>query len=330
MSVLKVAVIGAGAMGRLHARAIARRTERVGDCELALIIDRHADRSVSVSDEFGGTAGAEEDIEAAGIDAVVLAIPTRDHEALARRCMELGLDVLLEKPMTLGVSEAEGLTLLAERSGRILQVGHTEWYNPGWRRALARVGHPDRIDVERLGPRSARGLDIDVVQDFMLHDLDWVTRIVGEEIVGLEAEGRSVDGLSLDEARVELRFTSGCVAQLQASRVHSARRRVVRIEGGFGTAEADLTTGLLTRLDVGEAGPLDERAVAEEMDASNPGDEPLDAQWADFLRACSDRKAPANDGRVGAAAIALVEQVRNAIGVPAEVSVGADDFAVRR
>jgi predicted dehydrogenase len=324
MTALRVAVVGAGVMGRLHARAIARRAKAVGDCSLEYVIDRHRDRSDRVAAEFGGRAAAPPHADWSAIDAAVIAIPTRGHAVLTKELLDLGLDILLEKPMALTVREAQELADLAEQTGRILQVGHTEWYNSGWRAALKHAGQPNLIEVERLNPKTDRGLDIDVVQDFVLHDLDWVTRIMGEDVESLEAHGRAVDHSSLDEAEVHLRFASGCVVQLRASRVHSERRRIVRVEGRDATAEADLISGRLIRVDLTSIKGRPDSG-GETSDVA----EPLDAQWSDFIRACRERKAPANDARVGVAAVALVERVRGAIGIASEGARDADDPAIR-
>jgi len=198
------------------------------------------------------------------------------------------------------LAEARDVVQLALDRERILAVGHVEWFNAQLRDAVRRAGTPRRIEVSRLNPRTDRGLDIDVVQYFMLHDLDWVARIVRDDIVGIEASGRVVVNQQLDEAEANLLFASGCRAQLRASRVHSERTRHVRIEGSEATVDVDL---------------LEDRGYGANDQAKirDPGVEPLDAEWADFLSACRSRKPPQNDAAVGIAAIEMVERVRAAI-----------------
>ena len=174
-------------------------------------------------------------------------------------------------------------------------VGHVEWFNAGWRAALAQAGVPRVIEVERSSPPVERGLDIDVVQDFMLHDLDWVRRCIGNEIVRVNASGRRVCNEGLDEASAELEFEGGMIARLRASRVDSERRRVVRVEGSEGAVEVDLLVGV-------DGGTGD--AVVQ------AGREPLDLQWADFLGACRSRLAPENAADTGVETLRLVERVR--------------------
>jgi predicted dehydrogenase len=164
-----------------------------------------------------------------------------------------------------------------------------------------------------LSPPSDRGLDIDVVQDFMLHDLDWVTRLLGEEVVELEARGRCVMNDKLDEAEANLRFSSGCRASLRVSRVHSERHRSVCIEGSEGTATADLLQRAGAGAGVGE-GPL-----------RDPGMDPLEAQWADFLASLRSRKNPTTDAAAGVAALEIVDRVRASIAAATATGAGRLD-----
>jgi predicted dehydrogenase len=186
---------------------------------------------------------------------------------------------------------------------RILQVGHVEWYNPGWRQAVSRAGKIGRIEVDRLQPSSTRSRDIDVVQDLMLHDLDWTMRLLGGAVSDLEAWGRCVDADQLDEAEARIRLESGCVVCLRASRVHRVRRREVRIHGSAGLLIADLESGRVESAD----------GVALSA-TSREGRDSLESQWLDFLEAIRSRKAPVNDGRVGVDALRWIDRVREAIG----------------
>ena len=138
-------------------------------------------------------------------------------------------------------------------------------------------------------------MDIDVVQDLMLHDLDWVRRSAGQEIVRVEASGRRVCNEGLDEANAELEFEGGMIARLRASRVDSERRRLVRVVGSEGAIEVDLLIDAAGR--IGGEGP-------------GEGNEPLDRQWADFLEACRSRVEPENAAVAGLETLRLVERVR--------------------
>lgn len=287
MKHVRVCIVGAGPMGRLHAQKIARVAADGDPSEITAIVDHHASRAGEVAQSVGGEVMADLGAAFALADVAVIAVPTASHAAVAERALEAGLDVLVEKPLASEVNEAEALIAHAGARERVLQVGHVEWYNPAWRAAAARAGVPRRIEVDRMNPASARGLDLDVVQDLMLHDLDWVTRFVGEEVVGMSAEGACVESPRLDVAAVQLEFASGCIATLRASRVHSDRRRRVRIVGSESTQTADLL--------------------------QPTGPDPLEQQWGAFLSAVRTRTVPENSGEVGLAALRWVERVRAAI-----------------
>ncbi len=314
---IRLAVIGAGPMGRLHARAISRRAARFGDCVLANVVDRNLASSERLTEEFGGTALDALEACWGEVDGAVVAVPTHLHGEVARPFLERGVDVLVEKPMFSTLSEAREIVRMARTGGRILGVGHVEWFNPRLRDAVHRAGVPRRIEVVRSSPSNRRGLDIDVVQDFMLHDLDWVSRIVRDEIVEIVAWGRAVENEGLDEAEAEISFASGCRTRLRASRVDSGRERKITIEGRHATVEVDLLEEQI------DDTPGHTRAREE-------WSEPLDAEWADFLAACRSRKAPENDGTVGLAALELVERVRRAIKYPGRGSSRDDGPHLRR
>lgn len=298
MTALRVGVVGAGPMGQLHARTIATSGARDGDARLVMVVDRHAARARSVASEWGSQSSDDLESVVSEVDAAVVAVPTHAHFEVAALLLEAGVDVLLEKPLAASISEGERLVMQAEGRGRILQVGHVEWYNPIWRDAVERVGTPLEIQVERLHPPTGRGLDIDVVQDFMLHDLDWVIRGLGESPTIKLAQGRVAGTSGLDEVKVELVFPSGCHVVLHASRIHDARRRRLRIRGHDGEEEVDLL----------ERGAGGGRQAPPDLAACDP----LTLQWRDFRSAIRTRRPPINDGRVGLEAMRWVQRVRQA------------------
>lgn len=291
-------------MGRLHARAVARRAARLGDCVLAGVLDRHANRSERIAVEFGTCALPVGAFEA---DAAIVAVPTAEHARVAAPLLAQGLDVLIEKPMTGDAAGARALVELARREDRVLAVGHAEWWNPVWAQALEAAGPPKRVRIVRYHPPTERGLDIDVVQDLMLHDLDCVRRRLGGPIESLEATGRAVANARLDEATAAFTLAGGVRVALAASRVHAEKRRTVEIEGRAGAVVGDLLTG-------GVRAP---GASPSPPPASPLRFEPLDRQLDDFLSACVDRTRPVNDGEEGVATLELVDRVR------AEIERGA-------
>lgn len=325
MKPLRVCLLGAGPMGRLHARTLARLAAGGLASQLVGIVDHHPDRAAALADDLGGgIAPAEIATAWEGLvgriepDVAIVAVPTAGHAELAGALLAEGIDLLVEKPLAADVAEGETLVARAQRHRRILQVGHVEWYNGAWREAAARVGRLRRVEVERIHPIGERGLDIDVVQDLMLHDLDWVTRWVDEEVVELKARDPEWTGDRLDAVEVALRFRSGVRARLRASRLAAARRRSARFEGTMGTATADLIARTVEASCVGGEGGGRGRSASW-------GPDPLEAQWLDFVAAVRDREPPINDGAVGLAALRLVARVQEAAGIDPGEACRDDD-----
>lgn len=300
----RIGVVGAGPMGRLHAYTVQRLAGCGSELQRVQIFDRHGGRAEELAAEIGAEATVDLDVLSERVDAVIVSVPTAAHFEIAESLLSRGIDLLVEKPLAASVKEGEVLWETARRAGRILQVGHVEWYNPGWRDAVRLAGSLHRIEVVRLQPPSARGRDIDVVQDLMLHDLDWTTRLVGEPVIRIEARGRCVEGDQLDEVEARLHFGSGRVARLHASRVHATSRREAHFEGSAGRSIANLQTG---RVEMVEAtGP----GVIQPSEKLSP--DPLESQWHAFTEAIRSRRDPVNDGRVGIDALLLVDRVREA------------------
>jgi predicted dehydrogenase len=314
MTPKRIGILGAGPMGRLHARTVARSAAEDGRCVLTAVVDRHRGRARALAEEFGANATSELEDVVEDVDAFIICVPTSAHFQFAELLLERDRDLLVEKPLTLTLEEGRRIAALAAARGRILQVGHVEWYNPGWRKAVDEAGTPRLIEVDRVNPSSDRSLDLDVVQDLMLHDLDWVTRLLADDIVELAAQGRCVVHERLDEAEAQLRFESGCRVHLRVSRVHQERRRQVRIEGSKGVVAADLLTG--------------------QLDGSNSESgqsaDPLANQWRDFMESLRSRKNPETDASVGVAALEVVDRVRRAIDEGSGSQLCDDDSALGR
>jgi len=322
---MRVGVIGAGPMGRLHAQTIHRLAVTDDSFRLARILDRHDGRAEALAEELDAKPSVNFDSFCDQVDIAVVAVPTAGHFDLSTALIDRGIDVLIEKPLASKVSEGEALMVAADASDRVLQVGHVEWFNPAWRAASGRIGRIHRVEVERLQPPSNRGRDIDVVEDLMLHDLDWTTRLVAEPIIEIRASGRRRGGDLLDEVEAEIRFEGGCVARLHASRIDVVRRREVIFAGSAGEAKADLD-GLHDPKPAtpGRLHPTLDRAIHELRSR-----DPLESQWLEFVHACRERTEPINSGRVGVDALRLVEQVRAAVGRNAGGSDLDDDSRLR-
>lgn len=307
MSGLRAAVVGVGHLGRHHARILASTP----GVSLVAVVDRDRARA----EEHARASGARVLTEAGElaqmpVDAVSVAVPTEDHLAVAAPLLARGIGVLVEKPMTRSLDEADRLIEAARAGGAVLAVGHTERFNPAVEAALPYVTAPKFIEVHRLSPFPERSLDIDVIFDLMIHDLDIVRAMVGAEVVDLEAVGVPVLSPRFDIANVRLRFASGCIANLTASRISRDRVRKLRVFQRDAYISIDYAEQQVEayRLDRGGGKP----SIAG---GSLPieKEEPLRREIGDFLDAVRRKRAPRVSGADGRAALALADRIAGAM-----------------
>ncbi len=226
MKTIRVGVVGVGHLGYHHARLYAS----LQGAELVGVVDTREDHGQSVAREFGtrffaGLGG----LIASGIDAASVAVPTTAHHAVVKQLLEAGVDVLVEKPIAATLDEARDLVAVAARNKRLLQVGHVERFNGAVIALAERVRNPLFIECHRLSPYSGRGGDVSVVLDLMIHDLDVILALVKSTVEGVDAVGIPIFSKEEDIANVRLRFASGCVANVTASRISIDRMRKIRI-----------------------------------------------------------------------------------------------------
>jgi len=297
-----VAVIGVGEHGKRHAHAF----KRVQDAELAGVFDERRDRAVALASELGVKAfeSLEETLEA--VQAVSIVIPTTDHAAVARLAMESGKDVLLEKPITRTVEEADELIAIADRTGRILQIGHLERFNPGALAAKAVTRQPLFFEIHRLGVFSPRSLDVDVVFDLMIHDLDLVLWMANAEVREVRAVGLPVLTNRVDIANARVEFENGAVANFTASRVSTEKVRKFRYFQPHEYISIDFSRRDALILNVGSEGEHPGIAFRKlEVQSTDP----LEAELVSFVDCVLTRKPPLVGGREGRSALALAEKV---------------------
>src|SRR5262245_15209090 len=225
MNRLRVAVIGVGHLGRIHARLMAQASE----AELVAVIDPSSEARAAVGAELKIPALAHYQSLLGQIDAAIVATPSRLHHAVAIDLLKHGVHVFVEKPMTLNVGDASDLIAAAAAHDLVLQVGHVERFNPALLAATPHLSEPKYIDAVRSGPFTCRSVDIGVVLDLMIHDIDVVLSLVGDELVSVEALGAAVFGPNEDWAQARLTFEGGCVANLFASRVAWQAQRTMQI-----------------------------------------------------------------------------------------------------
>jgi predicted dehydrogenase len=303
MTEVRAGVVGVGALGRHHARVWAR----VEGARLVGVVDAVPDRAAAVAAEHGCRAFADAKALLAEVDAVSVAVPTESHHSVGRLALESGKDVLLEKPMTATLEEADDLLALATAREAVLQVGHIERFNPATA-ALLSAGKGARfVEVHRLGSFSPRSLDVDVVLDLMIHDLDIVLSLDGSPPVQIEAVGVPVLTPRVDIANARLRFASGLIANLTASRVSLEKVRKFRVFAPRTYVSADFTAreAQVFRLEADEAG----RPRIASTRQGAPDQEPLRLQIEAFARAVRDRSRPAVPGEDGRRALALAHAI---------------------
>ncbi|HEX5471547.1 MAG TPA: Gfo/Idh/MocA family oxidoreductase [Lacipirellulaceae bacterium] len=324
MKPLRVAVVGAGHLGRIHAR-IAAGLEEI---ELVAVADPIEATRTSVAQE-AHTRGVADYRELIGeIEAAIIATPTCYHHSVGMELLNCGVPLLVEKPLALSAVEANELVTLAREMNIALQVGHVERFNPALTAVAADVRDPKYIDAARTSGYTFRSTDIGVVLDVMIHDLDIVLSLAKSTVEDVQALGISVLGGHEDMATARLTFASGCVAQLSASRVSFQQQRTMSVFTSRGSASINFATyeaavvkpcdEVLRRQFRADQLSADERAYWKEhvfdelLVRSLRDSRPVNAiqeEQRDFVAAVRTGKTPRVDGAAGRDAVAVAEMI---------------------
>jgi predicted dehydrogenase len=300
---LRVGVVGYGHVGRHHARILSELT----DVELVWIVDIDRARAQEGAAAVGATAVYDVREIAGRVDAISVAVPTRAHLDVALPLLERGVGVLVEKPLAGSLDDADRLISAAVRSGATFGVGHTERFNPAVAAAVPLISGPKFIEVHRLGTFPDRSLDVDVVFDVMIHDLDVILAIVDAEVASIEAVGVAVLTDRIDIANVRLRFASGCIANLTASRISRDRVRKIRWFQHDAYVSIDYATQELEHWRLVRQNGRPPKIEGGRVDV--PHEEPLKRELADFVAAVREHRQPTVDGPAGRRALALAQQI---------------------
>jgi len=225
MDKVRVGIIGVGYLGMQHARILSYLEE----AELKGVADIDFKKALEIGNRHRVQYYENYENMLDEIDAAIVATPTSEHFSIATKLLKEGKPVLVEKPITETVEQAEQLVSAAKKSKLILQVGHLERFNPAVEALENVISEPKFIEVQRLGSFSARSLDIDVVLDLMIHDLDIILALIKDEVKTIRSSGIHVLSEKIDIASARLEFKSGCVATLTASRVHQGKVRKLRV-----------------------------------------------------------------------------------------------------
>ncbi len=315
MDELRVAVIGAGHLGALHAL----KYSGLSGTRLARVVDIDDSRAREVAARFGAEPSTDYRALAGKVDAASVAAPGILHHEIASYLLAHGIDVLLEKPMAASVRQARELAELAHRNGRILQIGHLERFNPAVVELRALVGAPRFIESDRLSPFTERGADVDVILDLMVHDLDVILTMTAAEVIAVEAIGVAVLTEQVDVANARLRFGDGLIANLNTSRVAPRRERKIRLFQPDAYISLDYEA---RRIQVYRKSPPPPGATYPEISARQIDlgeSDPLGEEVSAFVASVRTRRPPPVSALDGLRVMEVSERIRDAMRVEAGV-----------
>jgi predicted dehydrogenase len=312
-ALMRTAVIGVGYLGRFHAQ----KYRSLAGSELVGIADPSAQTRSAVAQELGVAAYADHRELLGRVDAVSVVTPTPLHYSIAKEFLEAGTHVLVEKPMTTTVAEAQSLIAVAHRANRTLQVGHLERFNSAVQAVQPILTVPRFIESARLAPFKHRGTDVDVVLDLMIHDIDLILSIVGSPVTAVDAIGTSVFSKEVDIANARLRFANGCVANATASRVSMKTERRLRLFQDDAYVSVDLQQKVLTVIRKTGVTAADGMPQVDIQETTYEQGDALKTEIEAFLHAAATRGPPPVSGEDGLkalnVAVAIAEQVARSV-----------------
>lgn len=306
---IPVGVVGVGHLGYHHARlyAAAENATLVGVC------DAREEHGRKVAGEFGTEyVDSVETLIAKGIKAASVAVPTIAHHDVVTQLLNARIDVLVEKPIATTLDQAKDMVELAQKQGCLLQVGHVERFNGAVMALCKTLKNPRFIECHRMSPFPNRGDDVSVILDLMIHDIDVIMALDDSEIISIDAVGVAVLSKEEDIANVRLRFASGCVANLTASRISVERMRKIRIfeENAYVSTDYSEQQVMIYRK---KTDPLPEGAHPMEAITIEPLQiekvEPLKVEIESFLECIPTRETPIVSGEAGLRALQLAHDI---------------------
>jgi predicted dehydrogenase len=302
MNELPVGVIGVGYLGQHHARLYSR----MAGVRLVGVVDPVAERVATVAREAHCAVFQDLDRLLKEIKAVSVAVPTSLHYEIALRCLEAGLDVLLEKPMTTTLEQADALIAEADRRQAVLQIGHLERFNGAVLAVEPYLTTPRFIESHRLGPFMERGTDVDVVLDLMIHDIDMVLSLVRSPVEEIRAVGVPVLSSQVDIANARIEFANGCAANVTASRVSKDKMRKIRVfqPDTYISIDYQKQDAVVYRRAMEGGQP---KIMFEPLHIHK--EEPLKVELESFVQAVTKRTTPVVSGRDGREALRVALEV---------------------
>ena len=313
MKKIRVGVVGVGYLGKFHAEKYAQ----MENVELVGVADTNPSRAEEIARHYDTRAYTHHAQLFGNVDAVSIAVPTPAHFDVGMDFLNQEIDVLIEKPMTLNLEEADKLIETADAKGLILQVGHLERFNPAVVALQNIITTPLFIECHRLSIYKDRNVDVSVVLDLMIHDIDIILNFVQSKIKSIHAAGAPVICEHVDIANARLEFESGCVANVTASRISAKNQRKIRIFQKDAYVSVDFAKQeimVIRRCD------NDQESLIPGMDIQQISFAKADAledELTAFVGAVSNREAPQVSGRVGRQALMIalniMDQIHTAI-----------------
>ncbi|MBI4684295.1 MAG: Gfo/Idh/MocA family oxidoreductase [Nitrospirae bacterium] len=299
---IKVGVIGTGYLGQHHARVYSE----IPNVELVALVDTDEKKAGELAQKYHCKAYSDYKDVINSLDAVSIVTPTITHHKIALDFLKAGKDILLEKPMTVSVAEADELIVEAEKAGCILQVGHIERYNPAVTAMSGMIKEPLFLESERLSPFLGRGTDVDITLDLMIHDIDIMLGFAHSPVKEIKAKGMSVLTDKIDLAWAWLEFENGCAAMATASRISTEKKRMLKIFQKDSYVFADYQSHEIRRYFKKDGEVLSETINPEKK-------EPLKQELADFIRCVKERKRPVVSGMEGRNALKIALEITDKI-----------------
>lgn len=299
MGALNTAVIGVGYLGKFHAQKYAM----LPSSNLVAVCDSNLETARRIASELNVQAVDSLNALLPMIDAVSIVVPTQLHYEIALQCLKAGKHVLLEKPMTTTLDQANRLIEVAREHQCVLQIGHLERFNPAILALENTLQQPLFIESHRIAPFNPRGADVNVILDLMIHDIDIILDIVDSDVVDLDAKGVAVLSKEIDIANVRIKFANGCVVNVTASRAGMKSERKMRIfqHDAYITVDFQNKKVGIHRKGDGEQFPGIANIVSQEQ-AFEQGDA-LKSEIESFLDCIVNGKKPKVDGEAGARAL---------------------------
>jgi predicted dehydrogenase len=300
---IRVGVIGVGYLGKFHAEKYAASAK----AQLVAVADSDGARAKEIGAAVGVEALSDYHALFGRVQCVSIAVPTRVHYQVARDCIDAGIDLLVEKPLTADIDEARELVAAATKKNLILQVGHLERFNPAIRRLEGVVKDPKFVECHRLAPFIERGTDVNVVLDLMIHDIDVIASLVRSPVLRVEAVGVPVLTDKPDIANARINFANGCIANVTASRVSLKRERKIRFfqSDAYISIDYDQRRAQIYHKPAPGAGWLDIRAENIEIKEGDALADEIDS----FLDCVGARTAPLVGGAEALTALEIASMI---------------------